>query len=136
MILEKEVELSGNKYKIRLVNMSERAHLENLSKKAFSDDMNKFALEVDQWFFYQAVIYGLEPPEYWKFKTIKGRKYLEENELYKIKPQSDLVALAIMIFTFITLSDEDKKELNTRLTLLNERAYSMLASREKEEGKS
>ena len=38
--------------------------------------------------------------------------------------------------TFSYLSDEDKMELIVLLTLLNERAFSMLASREKEEGKS
>ena len=38
--------------------------------------------------------------------------------------------------TFACLSDEDKAELGLRLTLLNERAYSMLSPSEKEEEKS
>ena len=110
MILEKEVEVSGNKYTIRQISIREKAELDNYAKKAYADDIVEFAKNVDQWFFYLACIYGLVPPEEWETDIIKGKKYLKENELYKIS-ESDIVTLALDIYMFCRLNDEDKKKL-------------------------
>jgi len=115
MILEKEIELSGNKYTIRQINIREKAELDNFVKNAVlkdgdTDGYDKFVRNVDQWFFYRACVCGLVPPNDWKIRKINGRDYVEEDELYKID-SSDVVALGMIIYNFCQLSDEDKKKL-------------------------